>query len=60
MFCIKCGSKLPDGAKFCMNCGVAIDYKNMSNQENREEKREEENKESVVEVKDKEEKNWQE
>lgn len=56
MFCIKCGSKLPDGAKFCMNCGVAIDYKNMSNQENREEKREEENKESVVEVKDKEEK----
>lgn len=24
MFCIHCGSKLPDGAKFCLNCGAAI------------------------------------
>ena len=24
MFCPKCGSKLPDGAKFCGNCGAAI------------------------------------
>ncbi|MGE5614600.1 MAG: zinc-ribbon domain-containing protein, partial [Bacillota bacterium] len=22
MFCGNCGSKLPDGAKFCMNCGT--------------------------------------
>ena len=24
MFCMNCGSKIPDGAKFCMNCGTQI------------------------------------
>ena len=24
MFCINCGTKLPDGAKFCFNCGARI------------------------------------
>lgn len=24
MFCIKCGTKLPDGVKFCPNCGVYV------------------------------------
>ena len=22
MFCMNCGTQLPDGAKFCMNCGT--------------------------------------
>lgn len=25
MFCCKCGSKLPDGSKFCVNCGAPVD-----------------------------------
>ena len=33
MFCIKCGAKIPDEAKFCMNCGTAINYKNDVNGE---------------------------
>ena len=24
MFCMNCGTKLPDGAKFCMNCGTKL------------------------------------
>lgn len=24
MFCINCGTKLPDGAKFCFNCGARM------------------------------------
>lgn len=24
MFCINCGTKLPDGAKFCFNCGARV------------------------------------
>ena len=24
MFCMECGTKLPDGAKFCMNCGTRL------------------------------------
>ncbi len=24
MFCMNCGTKLPDGAKFCMNCGTKV------------------------------------
>lgn len=24
MFCIKCGTKLPDGVKFCPNCGAYV------------------------------------
>ncbi len=24
MFCMNCGTKLPDGAKFCMNCGAKV------------------------------------
>ena len=24
MFCMECGTKLPDGAKFCMNCGTKV------------------------------------
>ena len=24
MYCIHCGTKLPDGAKFCMNCGAKV------------------------------------
>ena len=24
MFCMNCGTKLPDGAKFCMNCGTPV------------------------------------
>lgn len=27
MFCIKCGAKLPDGAKFCSNCGARLESK---------------------------------
>ncbi|MEG0070330.1 MAG: zinc ribbon domain-containing protein [Raoultibacter sp.] len=26
MFCIACGTKLPDNAKFCPECGIAITY----------------------------------
>ena len=26
MFCTQCGHQLPDGAKFCTNCGAAVDY----------------------------------
>ena len=26
MFCVKCGKELPDGAKFCINCGTKVDY----------------------------------
>ena len=25
MFCISCGTKLPDGAKFCFNCGAKLE-----------------------------------
>lgn len=25
MFCIKCGQQLPDGSKFCSNCGTSLD-----------------------------------
>ena len=24
MFCMNCGTQLPDGAKFCMNCGTKV------------------------------------
>ena len=24
MFCMECGTKLPDNAKFCMNCGTKV------------------------------------
>ena len=24
MFCVKCGSKIPDGSKFCTSCGTKI------------------------------------
>ena len=24
MFCIKCGSQIPEEAKFCPNCGQAV------------------------------------
>ena len=24
MFCIKCGTKIPDGVKFCPNCGAYV------------------------------------
>lgn len=24
MFCMECGTRLPDGAKFCMNCGTRV------------------------------------
>lgn len=26
MFCTQCGHQLPDGARFCTNCGAAVDY----------------------------------
>ena len=26
MFCTKCGSELPDGAKFCTNCGAQVTF----------------------------------
>ncbi len=26
MFCRNCGNEIPDGAKFCANCGAQIDY----------------------------------
>lgn len=29
MFCYKCGSQLPDGAKFCQNCGTKVIYGNV-------------------------------
>lgn len=30
MFCPKCGTKLPDGAQFCGNCGASLAYLNES------------------------------
>lgn len=33
MYCIKCGTKLPDGAKFCPNCGGAVNQTGSSKTE---------------------------
>ena len=33
MYCIKCGTKLPEGAKFCSNCGQAVDEASVSQTE---------------------------
>ena len=31
MFCMNCGTKLPDKAKFCYNCGEKINIEEESN-----------------------------
>ena len=31
-FCINCGQELPEGAKFCANCGKAVDSSNSTTQ----------------------------
>ncbi len=33
MYCLKCGAKIPDGAKFCGNCGAAAEPVQNSNQQ---------------------------
>ena len=33
-FCMECGTRLPDGAKFCINCGTPV--KNSGRQESSE------------------------
>lgn len=30
MFCVKCGTELIDGAKFCTNCGAAVTVKSVA------------------------------
>lgn len=30
MFCVKCGSKIPDGAAFCTNCGWKVEHSDIS------------------------------
>ena len=31
-FCINCGHEVPDGAKFCANCGTAVNCANIDAQ----------------------------
>lgn len=31
MYCMKCGTQLPDGTKFCMNCGNSVLQKDINN-----------------------------